>query len=153
MCLFKGTQVALDLCWKSPLCLTFRTRFDVVRFYCPEVAVQLGRHAVRITLRAAWQPQLLGRILSLRGGLPAGDFLSRSAKKVAPNRLPCFHNAAAETQVLRGSVFSAAAEHDAAPSCLGCFHSDAVLHHARTAAHCKVKSLRSKLTRIVGFWC
>lgn len=84
----------------------------------------------------------VGFFLSLRGGLDDGDLLSRSAN-VAPNQLPCFHNAAAETQVLRGSVFSAAAEHDAAPSCLGCFHSDTVLHHART--HAALRTAKSSL--------
>lgn len=49
-------------------------------------------------------------------------------------------------------VFSAAAERDAAPSCLECFHSDTVLHHARTAAYSGVKRLRSKFTRSSVFW-
>lgn len=72
-------------------------------------------------------------IFFVRRGRPA-VICSSGAQTVAPNKLLCFHNSAAETQVFRGSacLFRGCWANDAAPSCLECFHNDTVLHHART---------------------
>lgn len=97
-----------------PVCSGALPNLEKTRYFMPlECQRSLGSvspRAVTITLQAAWQPQVPNFSLSFNNNLLLRRcrlptvICSNGAQKVAPNKLLCFHNTAAETRGLNGFV-------------------------------------------------